>query len=220
MTKALVLHSGGIDSSVALVLAITEYGASHVCSLAIDYGQRHVREMDYAQKFCEVYGIERRVVKLPPIQNSLLTDPTKEIPNTSYDQIEGVSPMYVPFRNGLMLANAASIAQAEGFSTIYYGAHAEDAFNWAYPDCTPEFNGAMANAIYVGTYHKVRLVTPLQWLLKWQIVAKGAELRMPFLLTWSCYKGEDIHCGTCATCRARKAAFVAAGIPDPTTYKE
>jgi 7-cyano-7-deazaguanine synthase len=148
----------------------------------------------------------------------MLTDETIEIPNISYDEITGISPTYVPFRNGLMLSNAASIAQHEGFDLLYYGAHSEDAKAWAYPDCTPEFNGAMANAIFVGTYQKTRLITPLQWMLKSEIVELGTKLELDFSLTWSCYVGGELHCGTCPTCRARKVAFQQAGVADPTMY--
>lgn len=216
--KVLVLHSGGLDSSVALALAVSKYGAENVESIGIHYGQRHSKELGFARDLCTKLGVNRRVVQLPTIQASILTDATAEIPKLDYSQIDGLSPAYVPFRNGLMLSNCAAIAQGEGFERIYYGAHAEDAFNWAYPDCTPEFNGAMANAIYTGTDFKVQLITPFQWSEKWQIVKLGADLGVPFELTWSCYDGKDKHCGECPTCRARKQAFAKAGVVDPTEY--
>lgn len=218
MTKALVLHSGGIDSSVCLAIAICEHGAENVESIGINYGQRHHVELDYAQQFCDHLHVQRRVITLPPIEGSILTDPNAEIPKISYDEIEGLSPAYVPFRNGLMLSNMAAIAQGEGFGLIYYGAHAEDAFNWAYPDCTPEFNGAMANAIFIGTNQEVQLITPFQWSKKHEIISKGVILGVPFGLTWSCYVGGEKHCGECPTCIARKEAFAANYINDPTSY--
>lgn len=219
MTKAYVLHSGGLDSSVALIAAVHEYGADNVKSLGIDYGQRHLRELEYAQYLCNALGVVREIVKLPKIEGVMLTDSSIEIPNISYDEIEGISPTYVPFRNGLMLSVIASKAQNEGYDVIVYGAHAEDAKNWAYPDCTPEFNGAMANAIFIGTYQKVRLHTPFQWSEKYEIVKKGAALdEQRLAMTWSCYKGDEQHCGTCPTCRARKEAFIKAGVNDPTIY--
>jgi len=222
MTKALVLHSGGLDSSVALAMAVLEHGSDKTVSIGVNYGQRHSIELDYAKRFCDALGVERRVVQLPTIQNSILTDPNAPIPKMSYDEIQGLSPAYVPFRNGLMLSNVAAIAQAENFGVIYYGAHAEDAFNWAYPDCTPEFNGAMANAIYTGTNNLVRLLTPFQWSKKDEIVFLGSRLSAPLELTWSCYEGggeDGKHCGECPTCIARKRAFEKAGIADPTDYR-
>jgi len=231
MTRVLVLHSGGLDSSVALMAAVEEYGAANVVSLGIDYGQRHLKELEYAKQLCQVLGVERDTVKLPKIEGVMLTDASIEIPKISYDEIEGISPTYVPFRNGLMLSVIASKAQNEGFDIIVYGAHAEDAKNWAYPDCTPEFNGAMANAIFIGTYQKVRLHTPFQWAEKHEIALKGGLLEDDYrrrnkvgtsllALTWSCYKGDEHHCGTCPTCRARKEAFIKAGVTDPTIYAE
>ena len=101
---------------------------------------------------------------------------------------------------------------------IYFGAHAEDAQNWAYPDCTPEFIGAIANAIYIGTYHTVRLHTPLQWMTKSSIIRLGSELGVDWTKTFSCYKGEELHCGVCPTCRARRQGFIKAQIHDPTVY--
>jgi 7-cyano-7-deazaguanine synthase in queuosine biosynthesis len=103
-------------------------------------------------------------------------------------------------------------------AVIYFGAHAEDAQNWAYPDCTPEFIGSMANAIFIGTYQRVRLVTPFIHSLKSTIVHDGWMLDVPYHLTWSCYAGGEVHCGECPTCIARKEAFTKGNIPDPTVY--
>ncbi|MCA1799899.1 MAG: 7-cyano-7-deazaguanine synthase, partial [Actinobacteria bacterium] len=132
--------------------------------------------------------------------------------------VDQVSPTYVPFRNGNLLSAAAAIALGVGASRIYYGAHSEDARNWAYPDCTPEFNGAMANAIYVGTYHKVRLITPLQNLNKRGVIDLAAHIDAPLELTWSCYQGGEIACGECPTCTGRIKAFMAEGFIDPVPY--
>jgi 7-cyano-7-deazaguanine synthase len=101
---------------------------------------------------------------------------------------------------------------------LYFGAHAEDARAWAYPDCTPEFIGAMANAIYIGSYQQLRLRTPLEWLTKADIIQLGDRLGVPWEQTWSCYAGGQSHCGTCPTCRARRQGFVRAGVYDPTMY--
>lgn len=249
--KAFVLLSGGLDSTTCLALAIAEY--ENVEAVSVDYGQRHIKETDCAKNICDHYGVDHSVLDLRGIMSGpqvMLTDKTVEVPNTTYDQIKGVSPTYVPFRNGTMLAALTAHAQkyvmseiarevenaaAEGMQStdfwkefftdqarnlvgIYFGAHAEDAHNWAYPDCTPEFIGAMANAIYIGSYFAIRLHTPFAYSSKADIVAKGTNLHVPYKLTWSCYKGEQYHCGTCPTCRARHDAFMAADVPDPTLY--
>jgi 7-cyano-7-deazaguanine synthase len=101
---------------------------------------------------------------------------------------------------------------------LFFGAHADDAANFAYPDCDDRFTGAMANAISIGSYYTIKLMVPLQWMTKAEIVNKGAQLGVDFSMTWSCYKGEKLHCGTCPTCRSRKEAFIESEIYDPTEY--
>lgn len=220
-------------------------------AVSIYYGQRHKKEMDYAKATCERLGIRHVVLDVGNLLRGdtvMLTDDSRDkidVPNISYDQIKGVSPTYVPFRNGLMLSALTAHAQKwvneankqydDSVNTnllvgtgaeigdkpsagIYFGAHSEDAHNWAYPDCTPEFIGAMANAIYIGSYMQIRLHTPLQWLNKEGVVRLGDSVGVPFQDTWSCYKGGDLQCGTCPTCRSRRAAFKAVGIVDPTRY--
>jgi 7-cyano-7-deazaguanine synthase len=227
-----VLLSGGIDSATCLFKAVADiksgfYGdRARIKAISVHYGQRHEKELEHASMLCEhingLYGttVVHKVVELAQQPPSMLTDPDSEVPNASYDELPaGISPTYVPFRNGQMLSYAAAIAHADYGMAIYYGAHAEDAARWAYPDCTPEFNGAMANAIFIGTYQQVRLVTPLQWLTKREIIQLGMELDVPYQLTWSCYKGGTMHCGTCPTCRARAQGFHDAGYVDPTKYE-
>ena len=89
-----------------------------------------------------------------------------------------------------------------------------------YPDCTPEFIGAMAAAVYVGTYHKVRLLTPLQWMDKKEVVLTGMHLEAPYELTWSCYNGAEVACGVCPTCRSRRESFALNGYKDPVPYAD
>jgi 7-cyano-7-deazaguanine synthase len=203
-------------------------------AVSINYGQRHSKEINQARKICADIGVEHRTIKVGNImtdKNTMLTQKDIEIPNASYGDLpKGVSPTYVPFRNGTMLAILTAHAQkwvneqnkthaAEDVEAgVYFGAHAEDAHNWAYPDCTPEFIGAMSNAIYIGSYMQIRLHAPLMHAMKSDIVTLGAELDVPFEDTWSCYAGGIFHCGTCPTCRSRMGAFADAGIPDPTVY--
>ena len=217
--KASILLSGGMDSATLLACAIRDFGKVNVEAVNIDYGQRHVKEMDFARKLCWHLDVPCKTYSIKDsIGKGGLSDEELVIPDISYDEIEGVSPTYVPFRNGLLLSTITSLVSASGEGVVGYGAHAEDAENWAYPDCTPEFIGAMASAIYIGTYHKYRLYTPLMWLSKNEVVSLGTSLGVPFELTWSCYKGEELHCGTCPTCLARKQAFKEAGVVDPTGY--
>jgi 7-cyano-7-deazaguanine synthase len=227
---AFVLLSGGLDSTVALYHAVREYKSA--VGISVNYGQRHSREIEHAKAICDRAGIPHQVLHMPPglLDGVMLTDRNQTIPDLHYDQIEGVSPTYVPFRNGLMLSMITAYAhkwcvlnQAEEGAPIreavvVIGAHAEDAHNWAYPDCTPEFLGAMANAIFIATYRQVRLVAPLMHMRKYEIVELGHKLDAPFELTWSCYAGGDKHCGACPTCYARRGAFNFAGIADPTEY--
>lgn len=225
-------------------------------AISVDYGQKHRKEFEYAAKTCALLGITHRVLNIRGILDGagvMLTDANVKVPDISYGDIKGVSPTYVPFRNGTLLSLITAHAQkyvnaqieaeverlrsqglvigeqeAQQVSTlgakdlcgIYFGAHAEDAFNWAYPDCTPEFIGAMSNAIYTGSYYAIRLHTPIMWSSKTEVVALGDDLGVPWENTWSCYKGEEHHCGTCPTCRARKEAFCLAGVYDPTIYAD
>lgn len=230
---AFVLLSGGADSTTCLYLAREQFG--EVEALSIDYGQRHKKEIEYAKKSCAYLGIPHSTLNVKRIvPNTMLTDKKIKVPHISYDKIKGVSPTYVPFRNGLMLSVLTSyihgtlvnrekssfglIPQGSSRAALYFGAHAEDAKNWAYPDCTPEFIGSMANAIYIGTYYQVRLHTPLMWEMKSDIIRLGHKLGVKWELTWSCYKGERLHCGKCPTCLSRRQAFKDAGVEDPTKY--
>lgn len=157
--KAMVLCSGGVDSTTCLGIAVDKYGAENVVALSIYYGQRHTKEIESADKVTEYYGVEHISLDLEKIFQysdcSLLAHSDKEIPEESYaEQIKKTngSPVstYVPFRNGLFLSSAASIALSKGCEVIYYGAHSDDAAGSAYPDCSDEFNKAMNEAIYLG----------------------------------------------------------------------
>ena len=250
MTKAFVLLSGGVDSTTCLYIAASQY--DEVEAISVNYGQRHFKEMEFARKSCETIGASHRILDIRGILDGsgvMLTDPDVEIPAISYDEIEGVSPTYVPFRNGTLLSVITAQAQKDvmariddnkaydnmqssdnlktdqdrleemkDFAGVFIGAHAEDAFNWAYPDCTPEFFGAMANAIYTGTYYTVRAQAPLLSLSKAQVIEWGTNLGVNWANTWSCYAGGEEHCGTCPTCLARKQAFIDARVTDPTVY--
>ncbi len=220
MPKAYVLLSGGVDSSTCLAIA-HELFDGRVCGVGINYGQRHDKELDSAvevAKHFDAQFIEKNLKGLIGVGG--LTDNSLEIPQVSYEDLpEGVSPTYVPFRNGLMLSLITSIASADPEAVaVFYGAHAEDAENDAYPDCSIPFIEHMKRAIAIGTYDKIHLHAPLAELTKASVILTGDRLGVPWELTWSCYEGRKYHCAVCPTCRARMEAFRLAGVDDPTVY--
>ena len=222
--KAMVLFSGGVDSTTCLGIAVDKYGAENVVALSIAYGQKHTKEIECSQKIAQHYGVEHLYLDLGKIFQysncSLLSHSDQEIPTESYaKQIEKThgAPVstYVPFRNGLFLSSAASIALSKGCEVIYYGAHSDDAAGNAYPDCSDAFNKAINEAIYIGSGNQLKVEAPFIGLAKAQVVKKGLELKVPYELTWSCYMGEDKPCGVCGTCLDRAKAFEANGVADP-----
>ena len=222
--KALVLLSGGVDSSTCLGVAVDKYGSKNVIALSVFYGQKHKKELEAANKIAEYYGVPLKTLDLALIfadsDCSLLLGSTQEIPHESYaEQLKTTdnSPVstYVPFRNGLFLSSAASIALSNDCEVIYYGAHSDDAAGNAYPDCSSEFNEAMNRAIYLGSGEVLRIEAPFVGKTKAEVVTTGIELKVPYELTWSCYEGGDTPCGVCGTCRDRIAAFKANGLNDP-----
>lgn len=224
--KALVLLSGGVDSTTVAAIAVKEYGAKNVGAVSFLYGQKHSRELRAAREVALALGIkEHFFIQLPNVfagYGSTLIDADRETPQTTYEELqkaEGVSPTYVPFRNGTLLAVSSAVALTHGASEVWYGAHAEDSRNWSYPDCTPEFNGSMGSAMYIGSGGGVRLVTPLQWLMKRDVVALAYENDAPLHLTYSCYIGREEQCGKCPTCVSRLEAFKSLGKVDPADYE-
>lgn len=222
--KALVLFSGGLDSSTCLALAVKKYGAENVVALSISYGQKHNKEIQAAERIVKHYGVAWKTLDLAPIfadsDCSLLTQSDKDIPKESYaEQLAETDgkpvSTYVPFRNGLFLASAASIALSNDCGVIYYGAHSDDAAGNAYPDCSSKFTNAMNEAIFTGSGEQLRIEAPFVELNKADVVRIGTELNVPYELTWSCYEGGDKPCGVCGTCRDRIAAFEANGLTDP-----
>ena len=227
--KAMVLSSGGVDSTTCLALAVHRLGAENVAAVSVFYGQKHDKELTCARQVAAYYKVKHYELDLSAVfaqsNCSLLKQSTEDIVHKSYaDQIaengEGMVATYVPFRNGLLLSYAAAIAVSLGAEAIYYGAHADDAAGRAYPDCTPEFADAMDRAIYEGSGRTCHLVAPLLNLTKAGVVKKGLELGAPYQFTWSCYEGGKEPCGICGTCRDRAAAFAANGVPDPALAKE
>lgn len=222
--KAIVLSSGGVDSTTCLAVAVDKYGADNVISLSVYYGQKHNKELEAARAVADYYKVKHIELDLKPIFEdsncSLLMQNDIEIPKESYaEQLNksGGEPVstYVPFRNGLFLSVAASIAISNGCKEIYYGAHADDAAGNAYPDCSDEFTNAMRKAINLGSGCGLTIKAPFVNHNKAEVVKRGLELNVPYELTWSCYEGGDKPCGRCGTCIDRQKAFEANGVKDP-----
>lgn len=231
MKKALVLSSGGVDSTTCVGIAVKDVGSENVSTVSVFYGQKHNKELECADKVAEFYNVKHYVLDLSNVLQysncSLMKNSTEDIPMMSYaEQIEkngeGKVSTYVPFRNGLMLSAVAALAQSiypDDDVDIYLGAHADDAAGRAYADCSEEFTSAMNTAIVIGTYGKVRVVAPLVNLNKAGVVKLGLSIDVPYNLTYSCYNGREKACGRCGTCIDRLNAFKANGVKDPIEYE-
>lgn len=229
--KAVVLSSGGVDSTTALALAIEEHGKENVTALCVTYGQKHAKEMLCSAKIAEYYGVEFKIMDLTEIYKDntscTLLVGNAEMEHKSYAEQQkesetGIVNTYVPFRNGLMIAAAA--AKAMGIYPneeieLYLGAHRDDAAGNAYPDCSKEFTDAIYKAVELGTGGFVKPFAPFVSATKAHIVNLGLKLKVPYHLTWSCYEGGIKHCGTCGTCIDRKKAFEENGTEDFVEYE-
>ncbi len=222
--KALVLFSGGVDSTTCLAMAIRSFGKDNVISLSVSYGQKHEKELEAAKNIIAYYDIRGLTLDLTNVfaysNCSLLSHSNQDIPQKSYleqfrENRGNPVSTYVPYRNGIFLSVAAGIALSNECNTIYYGAHLDDAAGNAYPDCSRAFLEGMSEAIYEGSGRKLRLTAPFINLNKAQIVARGLELSVPYELTWSCYEGKDTPCGKCGTCLDRQIAFESNHVSDP-----
>jgi 7-cyano-7-deazaguanine synthase len=216
--KAVVLFSGGLDSTV-LVYHLLNKGAD-LKLLSIDYGQRHEKELKSSSEIAEFLELEHEILRLPMLNNllggSALTDPSISLPEGHYAE-DSMKATVVPNRNMILLSLAAGHAISLQFDTVAYAAHAGD--HTIYPDCRPEFATAMDQALKLCDWNTVSLYRPFVQLSKHDLVRKGKELGVPFEKTWSCYAGNDKHCGKCGTCVERKEAFELVGLLDPTEYK-
>lgn len=218
---AIVLVSGGMDSCVTAAIARAEN--EKLAFLHISYGQRtEKRERKAFNDIADFYNVEKRfdvsIEYLAKIGGSSLTDETIEVTEADLESKE-IPTSYVPFRNANMLAIATSWAEVLKANSIYIGAVAEDSSG--YPDCRPEFYEAFEKTIEVGTKPdtNIKIKTPIIHLTKAEIVKKGLELNAPLHLSWSCYRSEDLACGTCDSCALRLRGFKNAGEIDPIAYK-
>ncbi len=215
--KVIVLLSGGMDSVTALYDALENHEV--VGALSFDYGSKHNhKEIPFAVLHCKKTNIIHRIVKMDFISELFKSDLLKsggDIPEGHYEA-ESMKATVVPFRNGIMLAIACGYAESLEAEAVVIGAHSGD--HAIYPDCRNDFMDAMSQAMQNGTYAKVELLAPFVDIDKTAILKKGIQLGLDYSLTWSCYKGNDLHCGKCGTCVERKEAFELAGVADPTIY--
>jgi 7-cyano-7-deazaguanine synthase len=209
-----MLYSGGLDSTVLLYKL-----KPNVKALLFNYGQRHKKELQNAGDICRDLDVAYNYVDLHDI-NFLIASGSQAglapVPEGHYAE-ESMKQTIVPNRNMIMISIAVGHAITIGAVNVWYAAHAGD--HAIYPDCRPEFVEAMQHAIAIGNaWYPPTLNAPFINMTKAEIVALGSMFDVPFARTWSCYKGEALHCGRCGTCVERKEAFVLADVEDPTQY--
>lgn len=224
MTRAVAVVSGGMDSVTALyyVRDLVEDVSQDLRMISFDYGQKHVKELDCAIYHAEVLGIRHDIIDLTSLStllsSSALVGKT-DVPDGHYAD-ETMKATVVPNRNMMMLSIAAAVAVNDKAKFIVAGMHAGD--HPIYPDCRVEFVSSFNTTVGLATEgfaaEGMRVITPFLYEGKDEIVREGVRLGVDYQYTWSCYKGGNIHCGTCGTCVERKEAFELAGVTDPTQY--
>lgn len=221
MSTGVAIVSGGLDS-VTLAYMLADSKIDNLILVSFDYGQKHRKELGYARECSERLGAKHVIVDLRSlggILSSALTTDETAVPDGHYAE-ETMKATVVPNRNMIMLSVAAGVAVDAGADFLATGVHAGDHF--IYPDCRPDFIGKVEKAIRSGNEGFINPVfkveAPFVAMGKHDIVTVGMNLNVDYLQTWSCYKGGELHCGTCGTCVERKEAFELAGYEDPTVY--
>jgi 7-cyano-7-deazaguanine synthase len=218
--KAIVIYSGGLDSTTLLYHLRAE--SWEVKALSVDYGQRHrERELAAAETICARLGVERRALDLRSLVDffgsNSLTNLSMAVPEGPYGPAT-IPLTTVPNRNMILLSVGIAWAASLQFTAVAFGAHSGPHTN--YPDCSPEFAEAMDSAAGQCDDRKIAVLAPLVRWDKGDIVRRGVELGVPFELSWSCYKGGEKHCGRCGTCVDCRNAFAKVGLNDPVVYAE
>lgn len=217
MKDSIIVLSGGLDSTTMLY----EYRERIALAVSFHYGSNHNdRELAFAKLHCERLGIQHLIIPLDFIGryfNSSLLAGADAIPEGHYND-DNMRSTVVPFRNGIMLAIAAGLAENNSLQYVMIANHAGD--HTIYPDCRPEFISAMDAAIDSGTYNNARILAPYTNITKADIARRGKLLKIDYSETWSCYKGGKVHCGKCGTCLERREALQLAGIDDTTEYED
>lgn len=217
MKDSVIIVSGGMDS----ITLLYEYQDRIALGISFDYGSNHnAKEIPFAELHCKRLGIKHITINLGFMHEyfkSSLLEGADAIPEGNYDE-ENMKSTVVPFRNGIMLSIAAGVAESNGLKYVMMANHSGD--HTIYPDCRPEFVNSMSAATKAGTFVGVEVWAPYTNISKSDIARHGKKLGIDYAETWSCYKGGDVHCGKCGTCRERKEALREAGIDDTTVYEE
>jgi len=234
VAKAVTLLSGGLDSTTLAYMLKEQMGFDEIIALSFDYGQRHKKELAVAIQIARGLGAEHHIIKLgvdegaytaplaTVLGDSVLVNANAEVPDGHYAD-ENMKQTVVPNRNAIMLSIAYGIALASNADVVAFGAHAGD--HTIYPDCRPEFVESLSDTFRLGAAWTTdelegvpEIKGPFLFKTKADIAKLAHDMNVPIAQTWSCYKGGDIHCGTCGTCYERREAFEVAGVPDPTEY--
>ncbi|GLX86400.1 7-cyano-7-deazaguanine synthase [Thalassotalea loyana] len=215
--KVVVIYSGGMDSFTVLNRALRD--GKEVYALTFDYGQKHVKEIDYARAVCQELNIEHKVIDITAINQLLagssLTDDI-EIPEGHYEE-ESMKSTVVPNRNMILLSLAVGYAVSKEASQVYYGAHSGD--HAIYPDCRPEFVQKMSDVCQIANYEPVTIYCPYLDNDKIEILTDGLKMGLDYGKSWTCYNGREEACGKCGACQERLEAFEKNNVTDPLPYE-
>ncbi len=213
--KAVVLFSGGLDSTTVLYYALSK--GYKVSCLIFDYGQKHKKEIKTASKIAKMLNLNYSVIKIAiPWCKSSLVDKSVKVPEHKTIKEGYVPTTYVPGRNTIFLSYAVSYAETIKAQAIFLGVNAVD-FS-SYPDCTPSYLKAMRDVLK-SLKNNIEIIAPIERMSKNEIIKLGLNLKVPYKYTWSCYNGKKIPCGTCDSCKLRAKGFKEVGINDPSFSK-
>ena len=216
MTKIIVVYSGGLDSFTLLNEAIRS--GKDISALSFDYGQKHSKELHFVEKFCTQESIDSKIVDVSSIkelfQGSSLTDDI-DIPKGHYED-DSMKSTVVPNRNMILISLALGYAVTKGAEEVWFGAHAGD--HAIYPDCRPEFVEKMDSVARIANYSPIAIKAPYITMSKTEILAIGLNMQLDYGLTWTCYEGKDLACGSCGACHERLESFAANNVIDPIKY--
>lgn len=225
MQKAVVLLSGGLDSTVCMAVAKSK--GLDVYPISFNYHQRHNIELESAKKVADFYGVKKHLIietNMEAIGGSALTDDKIDVPDGDFEHGDNNIPVtYVPARNMIFLSYAMAYAEVIGADHVFIGVNAVDYSG--YPDCRPEFIASFQKSAMLATKagtadgRNITIETPLQELSKKEIVQLGSKLGAPLQFTHSCYKGGEKACGVCDSCKLRLRGFAEAGVVDPVEYE-